>query len=100
MTTPEQELLQKIRASLRAKEHEGVDSVVNVFVGSEVNCQKIQAAHSMMQMLQVQHPGLPLETFVVVIPEDPEYARMMERNLIKEIQKVFKQAHPQESEMN
>ncbi len=74
--------------------------VVNIFVGSPENCDKLSYAYEAFRHLQHQHPGIIVETFVVPVPDDPASAVVMKKALIHNINRTFEVAYPKKEDMN
>lgn len=73
---------------------------IGVFVGSPRNITKLQEAQDLMSAIQRQYPQLPIETFVVPIPQDDISADMMRRALMENIKHVFDTAFPEQEDLN
>lgn len=73
---------------------------VGVFVGTPNNCVKVQEMQNLVATLQIRHPELPIETFIVPIPQDEYSAEMMRRAVVDNVTEVFNSAFPDKDDLN
>ena len=73
---------------------------VNIFVGSQDNCDKLNEVTDLIEYLQSMHPAAKIETFVIPIPEDYNAANLLRRALITNVNSRFDAAFPDKDKMN
>lgn len=99
--TPEERLIVKnLRAAYKKADASGGNVQISMFVGTPDNCSKLSAFTDLMSIFQEAHPDIPLETFLVPIPTDPQQAEVMRRSLIENITALFRINHPHQVDFN
>lgn len=73
---------------------------VEVFVGTKMNCEKLTGVGELLTILQEHHPDMPLETFVIPIPEDVQSALTMRKAMLSQVAEAFKVHHPNPEDLN
>lgn len=88
LTEEENKILQRFR---RAKDERGSgeEVTVNIYTGSKTNGTKLLEICDLMRRLDEYSPNMPIEAFLVPIPDDPNAASVLRQSVIENVNNVF-----------
>lgn len=88
LTEEEDQILMRWRkANLLAEEDQRV--TINIYTGSKLNGEKLLEICDLMRRLDAYAPDMPIEAFLVPIPDDPQAASVLKQTMIDNVRNVF-----------